>query len=396
MTKALDSALGDNIPEKIGVAVSGGGDSMALLDLLRRWGRATVCVASVNHGLRKEAAEEIALVAAYAAAHGMSHDTLDWQWDGRGNLQSAARVGRRGALRAWAERCGIAHVALGHTADDQAETFLMRLARGSGVDGLAGMSEVRQEEGLTWLRPLLTVRRDDLRRHLLQAGLEWADDPSNEDTHFDRVKARKMMKTLAPLGLTVERLVQTADHMARERDVSAWAVAEAKARAACVKDGNVVLDRQALAKVPEAVALRLLADALRFVSGAPYRPRFKALNEALSGPADTALHGCLILHTKESIVVAREWRAVRDMQAKVGDVWDGRWRLRGAEAEYSVGCLGEAGLQLCPQWRSRALPRKCHLASPAVWRDGELIAAPLVGFGEGWYAELINGRAVFG
>lgn len=393
---ALKRGFGGAVPKKIGVAVSGGGDSMALLDLLRRWGRTELAVASVNHGLREEAADEIALVASYCADHGIAHDVLIWKWDGTGNLQSAARDGRRTALREWANAHDISHVALGHTADDQAETFLMRLARGSGVDGLAGMAEARTEDAVTWLRPLLGARREALREHLSGAGVSWADDPSNEDVKFDRVKARQMMETLSPLGLSSERLVQTADHMAREKDALAWAASQAKAQSAQVVAGDVVFGVSSLTNLPESMALRVLADALCFVSGETYKPRFKALRTALHSPTDTALHGCLILRDAQSVTVTREWRAVQDLQSRVGGVWDGRWWIDGPEAEgCHVTALGEVGLQRCPDWREAGLPRQSLLSSPAIWREGALISAPLAGFAGAYRAELIDGRDVF-
>ncbi|MGR3637637.1 MAG: tRNA lysidine(34) synthetase TilS [Shimia sp.] len=397
IAEALERAFGGGAPERIGVAVSGGGDSMALLDLLRQLGVAEICVASVNHGLRAEAAEELALVAAYAAQHGLSHDILKWHWEGAGNLQAAARDGRRAALHDWAVRRGIAHVALGHTADDQAETFLMRLARGSGVDGLAGMAEARMDGAVTWLRPALGARRGALRGHLRAAGIDWAEDPSNEDVRFDRVKARQMMEGLAPLGLTVDRLVQTSEHMARERDTLHWAARQAKAGAAQVVAGDVVLDAEALEMMPESMALRVVADALCFVSGETYRPRFKALKAALESRKSVTLHGCLILPGKSHVTITRELKAVQAARVPVGTNWDGRWRVGGPEvAGLEVAALGEGGLAQCPDWRDAGVARQTLLVSPAVWRDTELIAAPLAGFGEGWYAELVEGRAVFG
>ncbi|KPA20137.1 tRNA(Ile)-lysidine synthase [Shimia sp. SK013] len=397
IAEALERAFGGVVPETIGVAVSGGGDSMALLDLLRLSGVAEICIASVNHGLREEAADELTLVAAYAAQYGLSHDILKWHWDGTGNLQAAARDGRRAALRGWAVDRGIAYVAMGHTADDQAETFLMRLARGSGVDGLAGMAEARLDGAVTWLRPALGARREALRVHLRAAGIVWADDPSNEDTRFDRVKARQMMQTLAPLGLTVERLVQTSQHMARESDTLRWAAGQAKARAAQVVGGDVVLDVDALEAMPESMALRVVADALCFVSGETYRPRFKALKAALESRKSVTLHGCLILSGRERVIITRELKAVQEKRVPVGTVWDGRWRVFGPEAAgLEVGVFGEGGFAQCPDWRAAGVSRQTLLASPAVWRDEELIAAPLAEFGDGWYAELVDGRAVFG
>lgn len=390
--QALATAFCDVMPLRIGVAVSGGGDSMALLEVLRNWGKAELLVASLDHGLRPEARSEIALVSAYAKQHGLSHTVLDWRWDQQGNLQQAAREGRRAALRDWAVRCGLSHIALGHTADDQAETVLMRLARGSGVDGLSAMEKLRKEGDVTWLRPLLDVRRVDLRAYLKTAGLFWADDPSNEDTRFDRVKARQMMETLAPLGMNVPRLAQTADHMRQQRELADWAVTRAAADVRRLDQGDVVFDREALNALPIALQTRLLSDALGAVSSSPYRPRYKALLAALRSDAPTPLHGCLMLPRGGQLHITREWQAVRDLRCPVEGLWDQRWQLipppetplRGLE----IGALGEAGLAEIPEWRASARPRQSLMASPAVWQGNQLVAAPLAGLCNGWQARL--------
>ncbi len=400
LSDALDRTFDAEVPDKLGVAVSGGGDSMALLDLLRLWGKTELAVVSVNHGLRGEAADELALVADYAARYGISHDILQWTWDGAGNLQNAARDGRREAIADWAKANNLRHVALGHTKDDQAETFLMRLARGSGVDGLACMSVVRERDGLTWLRPLLEVARGDLRQHLRDNAISWADDPSNEDPRFDRVKARQMFETLAPLGLTTDRLTQTADHMRRERAVSTWALHTAAQNCATLDAGDVVLDQTALSKLPEALVLRLVAEALQEVSGAPYKPRFRALQSAVAASKSTSLHGCLLLPSRQELRITREWAAIQKTRCCVSDLWDSRWRVEAPDGYETsglhIGALGERGIQAVEDWRLVDRPRQSILSSPAVWRGETLVAAPLGGLENGWQAVAVPNSPVFG
>uniref|UniRef100_UPI0026223B47 tRNA lysidine(34) synthetase TilS n=1 Tax=uncultured Amaricoccus sp. TaxID=339341 RepID=UPI0026223B47 len=200
---------------RLGVAVSGGGDSVALLLLLHAAGRDLAAV-TVDHGLRPESVGEAASVAALCAARGIPHSVLRWEdRDPRGNLQQAAREARRSLIAGWAEASGIAAVALGHTLDDQAETVVMRLARGSGVDGLSAMRPETLALGILWLRPLLGIRRAALRAWLAAEGVAWAEDPTNADARFDRVRARLALPTLAGLGIGPERLAATARAVAR-------------------------------------------------------------------------------------------------------------------------------------------------------------------------------------
>ncbi|CUH52061.1 tRNA lysidine(34) synthetase TilS [Shimia marina] len=390
---ALDHIFGANPPDVLGVAVSGGGDSLALLDMLRRWGGAHLKVVSVNHGLRAEAAEELALVAAYAADHGLSHDSLTWAWDGVGNLQQAARDGRRIAIAQWAKEQGICCVALGHTKDDQAETFLMRLARGSGVDGLAAMAPRYEQAGITWVRPLLEVGRESLRVYLREQYITWADDPSNEDPRFDRVKARQMLSTLGTLGLTVDRLVQTADHMAREKEVAGWALIMARDTCVTHDAGDVILRRAIADTLPAALLTRLLAESLSKVSGAAYRPRFRAVQAAMQAERPMSLHGCLILPAPTGLRITREWAAIQNLRCCVTEIWDGRWQIQppeGADVEgLHIGALSAQGLRQMEAPPSPGLPRQSLLSSPAVWCGDTLIAAPLAGLKNGWKVSLV-------
>ncbi|HIP22434.1 MAG TPA: tRNA lysidine(34) synthetase TilS, partial [Rhodobacteraceae bacterium] len=259
------------LPEApLGVPVSGGGDSVALLLLLHSAGH-DLQVATVDHRLRPEAAGEALGVAKLCLELGVPHEVLVWETpEFKGNLQKAAREARRGLLAGWAKRQGLRDIVLGHTLDDQAETVLMRLARGSGVDGLAGMAGIRREGGLNWHRPMLGVRRAELRAYLREAGVGWVDDPSNDDLRYDRIKARQALEVLAPLGLSRERLAETAAHMRRARgalEVATLALAER-----CVEVSEAgELGLSGFENAPREVQLRLLAAGLGWVSGAGYR-----------------------------------------------------------------------------------------------------------------------------
>mgnify|MGYP000880160469 CR=1 FL=1 len=390
-------------PARLGVAVSGGGDSMALLHLLADWraeGGPELTVATVDHGLRPDAAAEAAAVAKGCEALGVSHVTLEWRgWDGSGNLSDRARRARYDLLEGWAKALGLDSVALGHTLEDQAETVLMRLARGSGVDGLSGMAIRREAGGISWVRPLLQARREDLRVWLRARGIAWADDPTNDDMAYDRVKVRQALRVLEPLGVTAEGLVETAERMRRARDVLAGqAVALAEA-AVEIEAGDVVILRDRFDSAPEETRLRLLAHALGWVSRSDYRPRFSALADLMAriGHGKRAtLQGCLVMPRRASLRVTREFASVAGVTSATGQLWDGRWVLSGPEGpDLVVRALGEDGLASCPDWRKSGLPRPTVLASPSVWQAGRLLAAPLTNMGQGWTARLACGKEEF-
>ena len=361
----------------LALAVSGGGDSMAMLHLATGL---PVRIVTVDHGLRPEAAAEAAGVGRVCADLGLPHEILHWHWDERGNLQDAARRGRRAVIARWAQGAGVGAVALAHTQDDLAETFVMRLARGAGVDGLAAMVPQWDEGGVTWLRPLLGTSRAELRAYLRAVGGTWVEDPSNDNLRFDRVKVRKALAVLGPLGVTSERLAEVAGHLAEAR-AALEAVAEQLAGQALVQvAGAVRVDRAVLAGAAPEVQRRLVLRVIGGIVPDFYAPRGAAvqalLGRLLAGQGGT-LAGCRFQVTRGQLWAYREGRAVAGMVSSPGGVWDGRWSLTGP-AGHEVRALGQ-GLALCPDWRAVGVPRGALMSGPALWQGSTLIAAPQAG-----------------
>ncbi len=382
----------------IGLAVSGGSDSVALLHLAADWARmngAPLAVVTVDHGLRAAAADEAAFVAAICARLGLSHDILRWDWDGRGNLQDRARRARRALIADWARARGIGAVALGHTADDQAETFVMRLARGAGVTGLAAMAARSDHAGITWLRPLLAHGRAELRDILTRRGQEWCDDPSNTDPRYERVRVRQAMAQLAPLGLEPARLAAVAGLMAGASEALAVKTADAARALARIDAGDVVFDRAGLLAEPAEIRHRLLTHALRWVASAEYPPRAGAmagLDQALRAGRSFTLHGCLVTARGGDLRISREYQAVRHMTAGAGAIWDRRWRILSPDnIGLQVRALGDPGIAQLPGWRATGRPRAHLRALPALWSGNLVVASPLTGPANGVRAELIHG-----
>lgn len=395
-------------PERLGVAVSGGGDSMACLDLMLWHGRElgfSVEAITLDHGLRAEARDEIALVAAYCAARGVDHTVLEWRWDGAGNLQSEARKARYGLIAEWAKGRGVDCVALGHTRDDVAETFLMRLARRAGVDGLAEMERSFTRDGVRWIRPILSHGREDWRVYLTRQGIGWADDASNTDEAFERVRARKALQALEPLGIEAETLAAVAQNMGSARFALEHYVWQ-EARDYAVEDrGDLILPNEIPDRehtIPPDVVFRLRRAALRWVGGQDYPVRGEAMAEAIEALREGTPHtlgGCLMSPVKGAKFwqdrwrITREFNAVKNLRCSTDKPWDGRWVLEGPHrANLETRALGEA-VKVTP-WRETGMPRASLMASPAVWRGDDLVAAPVAGLENGWTASA-TGRGNF-
>ena len=385
------------LPSRVGVALSGGGDSIALLHLLTTCFQGLnvkILSATVDHGLRDGSAEEAQHVAGLAAGMGADHEIFHWQgWQGKGNLQDQARRARYQLLGDWAKRRHIPVLTLGHTADDQAETVLMRLARSAGVDGLAAMPVRRKLDEVTLLRPLLKVTRAQLRSYLTENNLTWVEDPSNQDRRFERVRMRQAMKDLEPLGLTIESLSTVAENMTKAKEALDHAVLLAGRSLAKPVLGAVAFDEDKLRDQPDEIIHRLLLGALRWVSGAGYPLRRQIMGDALDvvrNGGGLTLGGCRILSRRGQIWVCREYNAVRDEVAQPDGVWDNHWRLQGGDAQnVEVRALGKAGLLLCPDWRDSGCPREVLEATPALWRKQDLLAAPMAEMANGWTVKAV-------
>lgn len=390
LTGRIAHHFGPSPPSRLGVAVSGGSDSTALLILLAGWAGADLHVVTVDHGLRAEAPAEAAQVARLCARLGLPHDVL--QWDGRGvrgNLMAAARAARTDLMARWARPRGIGDIALGHTQDDVAETFLMRLGRGAGLDGLAAMEARILRDGIRFHRPLLDVSRAALRDLLTARGIGWAEDPSNADMRFARVRARDAMRALE---LDRSALAGTAQALRAARTALEAAAAGHARRCITADRGDLLIDRGTFDALPDEMARRVMLLALHHVSGAVHGPRAAELARLLSGlDRSRTLMGCRLIARPGTLRITREWRAVAGLSARPGEIWDGRWRVEGPRGTgRHVAALGEAGLPHCPDRKATGLPAASLIASPAVWQGGTLLAAPVAGLAGGYTARVIR------
>ncbi len=280
------------------IAVSGGPDSTALLVLAARWAKRLkrkapkLLAATINHGLRPQAAAEAASVRRLARQLSVAHRTLRWRGKKpESGLQEAARAARYGLLAQAAGRAGYAHILTAHTLDDQAETVLFRLARGSGLAGLSGMASptplpTAHGHKMLLVRPLLNVAKSRLVATLQAAGIAYSEDPSNNDPRFARARLRGLIPVLAREGLDARALSRLAARVRRVDSAIEFAVAAAQAALAPApwpKRGPVAFEFGRFADLPTEIGLRLLGRAIAYTGneGPVELGKLEALYEAV-------------------------------------------------------------------------------------------------------------------
>ncbi|HEX8442219.1 MAG TPA: tRNA lysidine(34) synthetase TilS [Allosphingosinicella sp.] len=294
-------------PSRLGIAVSGGPDSLALLLLAVAAYPGRIAAATIDHGLRVESGWEALHVEDICGRLGCPHSILSVQVEeGRAGLQAEARSVRYRALLAWARAGHIPLLATGHHQDDQAETLLMRLVRGAGVAGLAGIRPVRREAAVSIVRPLLGWSKAELVHLVALCGIEPMDDPTNRDTRFDRTAARSML--LANPLLDPARLARTAVAAREADDALQWAAEQLLEDRLTTQGGEWRLDPSGL---PAAIKRRLLVRVLAQIREAHGLPESTS-----SGPEQDRL-----LDNLESGATA----TLAEVLARGGPIW--RFRL---------------------------------------------------------------------
>ncbi|WP_265569923.1 tRNA lysidine(34) synthetase TilS [Sphingomicrobium nitratireducens] len=265
--------------EKLGLAVSGGPDSLALLALAHAVMPDRIAVATVDHGLRAEAKDEAAMVVELCEKRGIACEVLTAKWakPPKTNVQARARHQRYALLADWARREKLPAIATAHHADDQVETLLMRLLRGAGVSGLSGIKRVRRlSPSLRIVRPLLDFPREDLLQVVKAARMTPVEDPSNEDDHHDRVRLRKALSQ-ADLGDPM-RIAATARYLAEADRALDW-MTNGLADIRLTGEGDaLLLDPEGL---PREIMRRLMRMGIARLGDRP--PRGPELNRLIVG-----------------------------------------------------------------------------------------------------------------
>ncbi|MBL8906344.1 MAG: tRNA lysidine(34) synthetase TilS [Rhizobiales bacterium] len=375
----------------VALAVSGGGDSTALMWLVAAWAKAQksppkISVLTVDHGYRTAAAAEARQVTAWAEALGLeAHILTSLSGKPESGLQQKGRAVRYRLMTEWCRRAGADVLATAHTQEDQAETLLMRLARGSGIVGLGAMAaEGVSEDGFPIVRPFLEISRRRLRATLREAGHPWIDDPSNEDTAFERVKLRKMMPKLAEIGLTSAALARSAQRLGRAAKPLLQSSESLLKRAADLRpQGYAFVNIEEFRTEEAETRILALQELLKILGGNKHGARLseiERLDEWIMNETSQArtLAGCRIARRSKVLVVGREPGRIAGTPVALPEngrvVWDRRYLLEwesGPKGAVIVPAGLVAGLE-----RVDGLPAFVQASLPAIMAEGRSVGLP--------------------
>ena len=377
-------------PDTLGVAVSGGSDSLSLLYLINSWSNKKnlkIVILTVDHNLRNGSADEALYVGELCNKLGLIHKTLFWDHeDIEGNLSASAREARYRLMQNSIPSDAI--LITGHTLDDQAETFLMRLRRGSGVDGLASMAEQSYlsfgNDGITIFRPLLDFERQTLRKVLKFCKVDWIEDPTNNDQSFERVRVRDLLARFVEIGIDKNTIGRTALLMQSAKTALNHFASDCYEKFGSCDNGDIIFDFSEFSKQPLDVKRRLISAAQKWISNQKYRPRLSqvdALINSIDEKVTFSGSGTICYFHNNSIRITREANAcVCEIEASNDVIFDRRWKLIALEncKDLTIKCLGEDGYTLLEPGIRKKIPYKTIIALPALFNDNNLINFPFI------------------
>ncbi|HEY8872276.1 MAG TPA: tRNA lysidine(34) synthetase TilS [Stellaceae bacterium] len=397
LAAALDAIGGFEARPLVAVAVSGGPDSLALVLLAEKWARrrgGRAWALTVDHGLRPESAAEARMLAGWLAARAIPHEILMWAGDKPASgIQEAARDARYRLMAEWCRTHGCLHLLAAHQREDQIETHLIRRRAGSGIDGLAGMSAVRELEGCRLVRPLLSVPRARLLALLAQERQPFLSDPSNRNPAFERARLR--LADEASGGATREAIAAElracgGRRIERERMLDALLCRSVALHPA----GFGALDPGVIALASPETAERLFGRVAAAIGRAPYPARRARLARLRAGLVAEPLRartlgGCRFVPWRGRLLVLRELAAASaPVRVEPGAclMWDRRFAADLAQAAPSgfvLGYLGQSaavGPERPVGDHAGDLPRLLHPVLPALWDEKGLAAVPHLGY----------------
>jgi tRNA(Ile)-lysidine synthase len=386
------------IPQKIAVAVSGGADSMYLTYLLNLWSqeeKVDLTALIVDHGLRSESSDEAKSVKEFLQSQGIKTEILKWVGDKpKSNIQSKARAARYHLLHDYCTNHNIKHLFVAHTLNDQAETVLMRIIRGSGIDGVSAIKPKTKFGNILLLRPLLTVDRAKIESHMKESGWPWINDPSNLNHKYMRVKVRFMLNSYASefgdqkiykrLGLLAENSRRTKSYLDSQ-------VKKIWGKKVKVDPLNFLIIDNAVYNLHKEMKLRLFVRAFKYLNPNLLTPKLTSLTSMIhelesSTRLSKTLMGCQIIKgTKQTVIFLELGKNQQPLKLipKKPNIWH-NLTITTTTSDLTAKKLGASGwkdLKTLGFIKPTNTPIGAIHALLAVYKDDNLVAVPHLNFG---------------
>lgn len=327
----IEKIFCDKMPKSIAVAVSGGCDSLALTILLNNFCKEKnikLFAATIDHKIRKSSSKEASDLQKFLKTQKISHEILEIKWKEKpkSNIESKLRDARYELLHKFCKSKKIEFLFLGHILDDVAENFLIRLFRGSGIDGLSSISQISQSNQIKLVRPLLDFTKDEMKQFLQSKKIKWFEDETNLDEKFTRNKIRRILNEFDEENLIKKRIKNAADEIASARDIIDQIIdKKSKKVLSKLSDSIYLLDVKKFAKIEETIALKILALTLMEISGKIYKPRFQNLKNFYQLIIEDKIHkkknfyGCMLEKASGGIKIYKEVKKSA-MKSKISQI----------------------------------------------------------------------------
>jgi tRNA(Ile)-lysidine synthase len=401
----LESMSDFNIKQhsKVAIAISGGADSMALALLANNWAKYPIITLTVDHKLRPESTNEAEQVSRWMNQKGIEHYILNWEGDKpKSNIQANARNARYELMTEFCKINKIPNLLVAHNKQDQAETLLIRLMRGSGIEGLCGMSDQTTINEIKISRPLLNISKKDLKSYLREQKQGWIEDPSNKDEKYTRVQVRNFINNAEDSDLLIERLAKTTKTLAQSNSyIEDKISSELKQVCDIRSEGYCILAINKFKALHKEAAYKILSKLIKLIGGDYYKPRFEKIvhlyNNIIHGEYSATLGGCEIFASKKEkeqnklFIVKENIAPQHDLPlSKISSTkWDSRFKITFNEEftnNFYVGALGKDGfstlLKKHKEIKQISLPKKVIYTLPALKHLENIVAVPHIHYYE--------------
>lgn len=342
---------------KFAVAVSGGSDSLGLLLIANKWSKlnnSEIIALTVDHGLRKESPSETKYVNKICNDYGIEHKILVWEGDKpKSNIELEARENRYRLMSEYCRYNSIKYLLVAHHLEDQAETFFIRLFRGSGIDGLSSMNNITFIHNLNIIRPFLKVHKNDIKKYLIEKNIKWLEDSSNQDEKFLRNKIRNFLGSFDNTEKIIDRINFAIDGIGKTKNIINKQIERTKNKIVNFDPfGSCLFDRKKLLKEDEEIILKILAQISMEIGGKIYKPRLEKLKRLFEHIKSTnnikyTFYGCIFEQYNDNmIIVYREYNSIGENVKLIFNrevIWDNRFKiiLKKDLADVTIGHVKE-------------------------------------------------------